>query len=496
MKKLLLFTFILVVCVGFINKKTYAQSDVAIQFDDVSKTRIKEVFQILKDNNLKSDEEKIDLISAYFLETPYVANRMVGSNDVKEELVIALNELDCFTYLDYLETFKRSRNEAEFIENLKLVRYIDGEVTYLKRKHFYSDWISENTVLATDVLSDGAYTNSITTDKVFLNQGKDNNVYVNGLAIRERDINYVPRENITADFLKTLKTGDFIGFRRDIPGLDVTHTGLIIQKEDGTYLRHASSAKSNRKVVDQKLTDYLDYYKKVIGILVFRSNASFQEFTSDVTIRYIDEKGLEISNSILKNVPYGSEIEVDVLEIPHYNYKNIDGEMIANLDEKTINVVYSEKLITLDNNGVNVKGFFKDTYNLEAVKIDKVVSSLKDNEYDVYSIDIKDTQNQIIKINQPLEITIPKKENRKIKSVYYVVDDNNLENLEIINQNDKTVTFKVNHLSDFSLVYEKVVSNNVVTTKPLPQTGTIVNYTLPTVMILISLFSLTKVFKK
>lgn len=308
-----------------------------MQFDDASRQRLNEVFQLLKENNLKSDEEKIDIISAYFLDTPYVANRLVGSATQDEELVIALNELDCFTYLDYLESFRRSTNEEEFIENLKVVRYIDGEVTYLKRKHFYSDWFAENKIVATDILSSNTYDSVRQTDTVDLNQGASG-VYINGLAVRTREINYIPRNEVNADVLRTFKTGDYIGLRRDIAGLDVTHTGLIIQKTDGTYMRHASSASSTKKVVDQKITDYLANYTKVKGILVFRSNAIMPKIKSIITVSYVDETGQSIKENTTQEVLYGSEYTVQASHIDNYALQTDTAILSSVAKEENINI--------------------------------------------------------------------------------------------------------------------------------------------------------------
>ena len=260
-----------------------------LQYNETSKSIVNEIFKLLKTNHALSEAEKIDIISAYFLETPYVAERLVGSNDKKEEMVIDLEGLDCFTYLDYLEAFRRSTNEAEFMQNLEKVRYIDGQVEYLNRKHFYSDWYTENNIIATDLLTkDGQYADIIATDLVKLNDDGKEGSYIPNLPIRDREINYVPRDAITIDFMKTLQTGDYIGLRREISGLDVTHTGLVIQKEDGTYMRHASSSKSARKVVDQLLTDYLGINTGVKGVLFFRSNAQFQDLNRTITVNYLD----------------------------------------------------------------------------------------------------------------------------------------------------------------------------------------------------------------
>lgn len=244
------------------------------QIDDASKERIEAVYTLLKENTKATDAEKLDLISAYFLGTPYVAGRLVGDAETPEQLVIALNELDCFTFIDYIETFKRSNNLEEFIEQLEKVRYIDGEVTYLKRRHFFSDWLFENEVLVEDVLVQEDYTDIIQTEVVDINKGPKGE-FIAGLPDREREIHFIPREEITTDVLGTLQTGDYIGLRTSIAGLDVTHCGIIIQKEDGTYMRHASSQEAYQQVIDQKLEEYFETFTKPTGILVFRSKAQF-----------------------------------------------------------------------------------------------------------------------------------------------------------------------------------------------------------------------------
>ena len=320
----------------------YTSEAFDIQFDDTSKRMMDDVFTLLRQNNLKTDAEKLEIISAYFLETPYVANRLVGSTTDPEQLVIALNELDCFTFLDYIESFKQSHSVENFINNLKNVRYRDAKVDYLHRKHFYSDWYSESPIVATDLLTSPQYASIVKTDSVDLNQGA-NGVYIPGLAVRNRDINYIPRDNVTEDVLKTFKTGDYIGIRKNIAGLDVTHTGIVIQKEDGTYMRHASSSKSSRKVVDQKLTDYLEINTSVSGLLFFRSNSEFKPFMSTVTIEYKDELGNVLMDAQDVNLKLMESYKLEAPTIEGYALVNDStAEGIANTDVLSINFIYKK----------------------------------------------------------------------------------------------------------------------------------------------------------
>lgn len=294
-----------------------------VQFDEASKTRAAQVFELLEQHAGKSDVEKLDLISAYFKETPYVANRLVGNATTDEQLVIALNELDCFTYVDYIEAFKRSKNVDEFVQQLVTVRYINGVITYLNRKHFFSDWVTEPTVIAEDVLKGDEYASIVQSETVDINKGAKGE-YIAGLPDRMRTIVYIPRDQLTPEVLKTLKTGDYVGLRTSIAGLDVTHCGIIIQKEDGTYMRHASSAKSNYKVVDQKLSDYFEAYKRPTGIVVFRSNTTFAvQPVTELVSNGVIVRGASLANTMSLTVTPLAQNSVAALEKTEYDAYDI-----------------------------------------------------------------------------------------------------------------------------------------------------------------------------
>ena len=364
-----------------------------LDFSDESKTILNEVFDLMKANNLLSEEERIDALTAYFLETPYVANRLIGSNESDEKLVIALNELDCFTYIDYVEAFKRSHDEASFINNLKKARYIDGEVTYLKRKHFFSDWYSENEIVAEDVLKQEQYKDVVDITTVSLNQGA-NGVYIPGLAVRERDIYSIPRDKVSEEILATLKTGDYVGLATRIAGLDVTHTVIVIQKEDGTYMRHASSQKANMKVVDEKLIDYVNRVSSVRGLLVFRSNQAMEPLQANLTMNYVDIAGNPVAAPTTKTFKYGETVNLSAPEIAGFRLDVNTKDQTVTMDDfnKAVNFVYAP----VNTNGAydidfsdDSKTIMKDVFALmkennllsETERIDKLTAYFLDTPY-------------------------------------------------------------------------------------------------------------------
>jgi len=206
-------------------------------------------------------------VSAIFLGTPYKANRLIGSNEEKEQLVIDLGNLDCFTYLDYVESLRKSDSILTFFENVINTRYSSGQIDYLSRKHFFSDWVSENAHNVNDVTSQmSPQVNSVTK---YLNRKSNGETYIQGLDIRQREITYIPGTNINDAVISKLQDGDYIGIYTNIDGLDVTHTGIFIRGNHGPVLRHASSSSVNRKVVD---SPFINYVKSKPGILVYRAH--------------------------------------------------------------------------------------------------------------------------------------------------------------------------------------------------------------------------------
>ena len=100
--------------------------------------------KFLFDNVTNSNDMKIQNITDKFLNTPYKANTLIGSATQKEELVIDLGHLDCFTFIDYIEAMKDSSDYNQFQTNLVKLRYQEGKIEYSARNHFLTDWIRYN----------------------------------------------------------------------------------------------------------------------------------------------------------------------------------------------------------------------------------------------------------------------------------------------------------------------------------------------------------------
>lgn len=210
--------------------------------------------------------ERISRVSSAFLNTPYVTDTLMGSAEEPEALVINFHGVDCFTLIDYVQALSQSRDRTQFLLNLTRTRYTDGEVSYLKRRHFFSDWFTGVPQVAQDVTS-RLSPDAVTVVKR-LNQKAEGGEYRPGLGIIPRRIRYIPARAINQQVLSRLKTGDYIGIYSPEVGLDVSHVGIAVRHDGKLWFRNASSRAAHRKVIDAPLEDYL---RSTPGIIVVRA---------------------------------------------------------------------------------------------------------------------------------------------------------------------------------------------------------------------------------
>jgi hypothetical protein len=199
---------------------------------------------------------RIRVLSERLLGTKYGESTLIGNVDSPETMVINLNRVDCFTFIDYVEAMRLSCSFEEFKENLAKVRYRSGKVSYLQRNHFFTDWIefNENRVAdVTGVVGGGAAERTLKT----LNLKEDGTHFLDGIAPRSRDLTFIPSKSVDEKVSARLQTGDYAGIYSEKTGLDVSHVGIIIKDGEAIRLRHASSLQTYRRVIDQDLMFYL-----------------------------------------------------------------------------------------------------------------------------------------------------------------------------------------------------------------------------------------------
>ncbi|MFA5805692.1 MAG: N-acetylmuramoyl-L-alanine amidase-like domain-containing protein [Melioribacteraceae bacterium] len=281
MKKSLLFLFLLIVVCNSNAQTIYTQKDV-----DVCNSK----FNLAVDQKLSSlpINQVIIEIGKSFLGTDYVANTLEKGD--KENLVINLTGLDCYTFLEtslvFARCIKKGKTSFEdYQKELTNIRYRDGKLNeYPSRLHYFSDWIYDMNKRGigkdiTKEIGGKRYVkkiNFMSTHVDSYKQLKENQKFVKEISNIERQIStrkyfYLPQEEI-ASVEDKIQSGDIIGITTNVEGLDIAHTGIAIRLDDGRiHLMHAPNVGYKVQITEKPLADYIKGNKKQTGIMVLRA---------------------------------------------------------------------------------------------------------------------------------------------------------------------------------------------------------------------------------
>ena len=260
--------------------QVYTQADI-----DICKSKFD--FALEQQLVLKPINEIIVEIGKSFLGLEYEAGTL--DKDNKEELVIHLTGLDCYTFLETSLVFGRliklEENSFEDYENeLTKIRYRNGEITdYVSRLHYFSDWIFEmdKRSVVKDVTKDIGglpYINQInfmSANPQYYKQLKSDPENVQKIKdieklISSRKYFYIPQDTIQK-LESNIINGDIIGITTDIPGLDIAHTGIAVRLDDNRiHLLHAPNTGKKIQITSEPLAEYIKRNKKQTGIIVAR----------------------------------------------------------------------------------------------------------------------------------------------------------------------------------------------------------------------------------
>jgi len=211
---------------------------------------------ILEASLIENSGERIKFLSDFFIGLGYKESTLIGDDSAAEVFVVNLSGVDCFTFVDYIEAMRLSGSLDGFLKNLRQTRYRNSIISYENRKHFLTDWTEYGPVTVSDVaeqIGGGKFKSTLK----MINLKEDGTPLLPGIRSHQRKINYIPNENIDGTAVGKLKTGDYAGIYSATPGLDVSHVGIIIKDGNRVSLRHASSDRRFRKVIDQHLEAYI-----------------------------------------------------------------------------------------------------------------------------------------------------------------------------------------------------------------------------------------------
>ncbi len=278
MMRLLILLFILSVLISA--QPIYTDKDVEV---------CNSKFELAVDENLFDEPiNKIIIeVGKSFIGLDYEAHTIEKGD--KENLVIHLTGLDCYTFLESSLVFARciKRHDTTFTcfqKELQNVRYRNGEIKdYPSRLHYFSDWIDEMDKRGigeniTEDIGGIPYEKKIdfmSTHPDSYEQLRKIPAFVEEIKRIESDINlrahyYIPQNRIT-EVEDKIHSGDILGITTNIKGLDISHTGIAIRLEDARiYLLHAPNVGKKVQISEKPLSAYINSVGNQTGIMVLR----------------------------------------------------------------------------------------------------------------------------------------------------------------------------------------------------------------------------------
>ncbi len=268
-------------------------ANVSAQGTDYTKPdsmKVMALFKKAKSLKSKSMASYMVFFGREFKGVPYVAKTL--EKNANEKLVVNLRQLDCTTYVETVLALSRSMAQrkptfANYCENLRKVRYRNGNVAYPARQHYFTYWIQENTKegIVKNIQSPNPPFSAIQTVKADymtthlksypMLTGKPQ--WVKQIAEMEKSITgtkqrYIPTSAVTnSDVMrKTVHDGDIIAIVTTKAGLEISHIGIAVWHNDGLHMLNASSL--YHKVVEDSnlLHTYLRKQTTALGIRIAR----------------------------------------------------------------------------------------------------------------------------------------------------------------------------------------------------------------------------------
>ncbi len=230
--------------------------------------------------------EVIIAMGKSFLGTEYVANTLEQPGE--ERLVVNLRGLDCVSFYENALVFARciKKNGTTFDnyrEELQLIRYRGGVIEgYPSRLHYSSDYFFDNEkkhvlkVITKDIggVRYKKTINFMSAHPDSYRQLKEHPELLAVIkrqeeAINRRSLYHVPTKSVPKVAPK-IHNGDIIAITTDLPGMDVSHTGIAIWQDRTLHFMHAPITGSKVQITEKSLAEYLAASPKRLGIMVAR----------------------------------------------------------------------------------------------------------------------------------------------------------------------------------------------------------------------------------
>jgi Protein of unknown function (DUF1460) len=212
-------------------------------------------------------QKRLLAASERFLGTPYGFSPLGEGEGVDPDPRLRFDSVDCVTFVEETMALALSRRPEEVLAVLDRIRYRDGIPGYAARNHLMeAGWLPANAAagLARDVTLTLGGADAVVAQKVLLPEAWQGPVG-RGLALPEGAhttgtfaFGLLPLVHVRAHARGFPDGTLLLVVREDGPDrvTRVSHLGLIVQRGQVTYLRHATSVPP-RAVVDEELGHFL-----------------------------------------------------------------------------------------------------------------------------------------------------------------------------------------------------------------------------------------------
>jgi len=215
-------------------------------------------------------QARLDFFSKQLMGRPYFLGPTGegAAAEIDPKPMMDLSRFDCVTYLEHVMALAKSPGEDSVFATLQHLRYIQGQVGFSTRKHYFvEDWIgkSPDWVGLAHMPGDTTIVREMDKKAFFAAKGI---VYPDSNP--KTSIPYLPTAKVLllAQRWNGPDTLMGIGFMSKLPNICVFHTGFLIAKHGQPLrFRHASQLKG--ETTEQDLGEYLEAKKAKIPGLVF-----------------------------------------------------------------------------------------------------------------------------------------------------------------------------------------------------------------------------------
>jgi hypothetical protein len=249
------------------------------------------VVRLLREAPHQNDSNQMLYFARRLRGLPYVAKTL--EKNEHEKLVVNLRQFDCTTFVETVLALTRCVKEGKrtfeaFCDNLRNLRYRNGEVTYVDRLHYFTAWIEDNERMGLVKEIQGpnppfsavqtVKVNYMTTHRSLYPMMVRHPEWVKGIrkmedSISGRRYKYIPKSMLTnyKALRQCIDDGDVIVILTKKKGLDTSHLAIAVWHDDGLHFIDASMVQ--HKVVEESMTiaQYMARHPSHIGIRVVRS---------------------------------------------------------------------------------------------------------------------------------------------------------------------------------------------------------------------------------